>query len=98
MFVSVVLDPGGMESARSLVFILSQFGFKKIQRACWESGTMTERQLRKLKKEIDRVTDYYDIVRLYQYPIEGMLAITSLKRKKWRRCMLHPPVNKKKEE
>ena len=76
MFVSVVLDPGGEESARQLAEILATYGFEKVQRACWESATINEQYLVKLKQEIDRVTDYYDSVRLYQFPVDGLMAIT----------------------
>lgn len=88
MFVSVVLDPGEVDSAKALATLLSQYGFTKIQRACWEHTAMTEKKLTLLKKDIDRVTDYYDTVRLYQYPVEGMFAITELCKKKWKRCIL----------
>lgn len=91
MFVSVVLDPGGVDSARALATILIQYGFKKIQRSCYECTTFSEKNLNNLKKDIDKVTDYYDVVRMYQYPVEGMVAITSLSQKKWQRTMLRPP-------
>lgn len=90
MFVSVVLDPGQVDSARALASLLTQYGFKKMQRACWEHASITDKKLSLLKKDIDRVTDYYDCVRLYQYPVEGMFAITELNKKKWKRCMLRP--------
>lgn len=90
MFVSVILDPGGIDSARLLVNLLSHVGFKKIQKACWENMNMSEAELTDLKKEIDRVTDYYDAVRIYQFPLEGMFVITELKQKKWRRCPMRP--------
>lgn len=88
MFVSVVLDPGGIDSARLLVSVLIHAGFKKIQRACWESMSVTEADLTSLKKEIDRVTDYYDTVRIYQFPLNGMFVITELKQKRWKRCQM----------
>lgn len=88
MFVSVILDPGGIDSARSLVNILVNNGFKKIQRACWESMSVTENDLTALKKDIDRVTDYYDTVRIYQFPVDNMFVITELKQKKWKRCQI----------
>ena len=95
MFVSVVLDPGGIESARALASILAQYGFNKVQRSCFECSTFTEKKLNSLKKDIDRVTDFYDVVRMYQYPIEGMMAITTLSKKKWQRIMLRPPKAEK---
>lgn len=92
MFVSVVLDPGSVDSARFLSSILTQYGFNKVQRACWEHTALSEKKLHMLKKDIDRVTDYYDSIRMYQYPVQGMLALTELQKKQWRRCMLRPPA------
>lgn len=92
MFVSVVLDPGGEESARQLAELLATYGFEKVQRACWESVSINDQTLLKLKQEIDQVTDYYDSVRLYQFPVDGLLAITLLMKKKWKRIVVKPPV------
>lgn len=92
MFVSVVLDPGGEDSARQLAEILVTWGFEKVQRACWESATISDTTLAKLKQEIDRVTDYYDSIRLYQFPVDGLMAITVLAKKKWKRVIVRPPV------
>lgn len=91
MFVSVVLDPSSMDSAKSLSTVLTHLGFKKIQRACWEHTSVSEQLFSGLKKEIDRVTDYYDTIRIYQYPVDGMFAITELSKKKWKRCVLRAP-------
>ncbi len=88
MFVSVVLDPGGVEGANALVTVLSEYGFKKVQRTCWENMDVTEAKLSELKKSIDKVTDYYDNVRIYQFPIDGMFVITELKQKRWKRCRI----------
>ncbi len=87
-----MLDPGGMESAQALASILSQYGFTKVQRACWENTALTEKRLHTLKKDIDRVTDYYDVVRLYQYPVQGYFGISELSKKQWKRCILRPPA------
>ena len=86
MFISVVLDPGSIDSARAIVDLLTQMGFKKVQRSCWESMKLDANGLADLKREIDRVTDYYDNVRFYQFPVNGMFVITGLKEKKWRKC------------
>ncbi len=88
MFVSIVLDPGSTDSARAMVNLLAHTGFKKIQRACWENMSLSEGDLAKLKKEIDSVTDYYDNVRIYQFPLDGMFVITELKEKRWKRCQM----------
>ena len=92
MFVSVVLDPGGEESARHLAELLATYGFEKVQRACWESATISDQILVRLKQEIDSLTDYYDSVRLYQFPVEGSMAVTVLSKKKWKRILVKPPV------
>ncbi|MBR6912982.1 MAG: CRISPR-associated protein Cas2 [Treponema sp.] len=88
MFVSVVLDPGRMDSAKAMATILARYSFKKIQRACWECMNINEAQLASLKREIDGVTDYYDKLRIYQFPVNTNFAITELLHKKWRRCVL----------
>ena len=93
MFVSVVLDPGGEDSARQLAEILVTWGFEKVQRACWESASISDATLAKLKQEIDRVTDYYDSVRLYQFPVDGLMAITVLSKKKWKRVVVRPSAS-----
>lgn len=89
MFVSIVLEPGSMDSARNIVNLLSHTGFSKVQKTCWENSRISEAELTDIKKEIDRYTDYYDNVRIYQFPLEGKFVITELKEKKWRRCVLN---------
>lgn len=88
MFVSVVLDPGGLDTAKSLAQLLARYGFRKIQRALWEHAALPSEFLSRLKRDIDRVTNYYDTVRLYQYPIKGTFVITEMKQKRWRKCVL----------
>lgn len=80
-----------MDTARALASVLAHFGFKKIQRACWEHTSLSSDMFTSLKKEIDRVTDYYDTIRLYQFPVEGSFAVTELCKKKWKRCVLRAP-------
>ena len=87
MFVSVVLDPGGIDSAKALAEILGSFNFKKIQKACWETMQINEVQLTNLKREIDSVTDYYDTLRIYQFPVNSNFAITELRHKQWKRSV-----------
>ena len=94
MFVSIMIDPGGEESARDLAEVLTFRGFARMQRACWESASIGERQLLTLRREIDRVTDYYDVVRVYQYPVDGLLAILTLAKKRWKKLVVHPPIEK----
>ncbi|HAK68990.1 MAG TPA: CRISPR-associated protein Cas2 [Treponema sp.] len=96
MFVSIIIDPGSIDSARAVMGLLNNTGFRQIQRSCWENPKITENDLAGLKKDIDRVTDYYDVVRIYQFPLNGMFVITELKEKKWRRCQLSAAAPKTK--
>lgn len=97
MFVSVMIEPGSLDSGKFLVDILTRYGFIKIQRSCWESMNLRESELSNLKKDLDRVTDYYDKIRLYQFPINGLFVITEMKQKKWRKCQFSglPGTHKK---
>jgi CRISPR-associated protein Cas2 len=94
MFVSVICDLGSEDSRSAVFSLLPQYGFEKVQRACFESGRMSEKQLAALKRDIDKVTDYYDTVRIYQYPVDGILAISVLKQNQWRRIMVKAPSAK----
>ena len=48
----------------------------------------SEKALLRLKKELDGLTDSYDSLRFYQYPLDGTLVVSSLKEKKWRKLVL----------
>ncbi|MGN0730195.1 CRISPR-associated endonuclease Cas2 [Treponema sp.] len=96
MFVSVIIDPGGLDSGKMMVDILSRYGFQKIQRSCWESMTLGESELSALKRDLDRVTDYYDKIRIYQFPLGGFFVITEMKQKKWRKCSFTGNISSKK--
>jgi len=85
MFVSIAVDSGSEERARELGDLLFRYGFKKMQWGLWESAALAPDILDKLKKDLDNATDANDKLRLFQYPIDGTLVITSLLEKKWRR-------------
>jgi CRISPR-associated protein Cas2 len=87
MFVSVALDPGSEGRAKELADLLGQYGFDKIQRGLWESAFVSEETLARLKKDLDRATDAFDRIRIFQFPLQGTLALSSLKDKKWRRMV-----------
>jgi CRISPR-associated protein Cas2 len=87
MFVSIALDPGSEGRARELADLLGQYGFEKIQRGLWESAFVSPETLTRLKKDLDRATDAFDRLRMFQFPVDGTLALTSLKDKKWRRMV-----------
>jgi CRISPR-associated protein Cas2 len=65
-----------------------QYGFRKVLKDAFESATLSETALNRLKKDLDRIADSDDSIRLYQYPVDGTLAITILKDKKWRRLIV----------
>jgi CRISPR-associated protein Cas2 len=91
MFVSIVLDLGSEDSRGAVYNLLPQYGFERVQKACFESATMHEKDLIALKRDLDKMTDSYDTLRLYQYPVEGTMAITVLKDNKWRRIVIREP-------
>jgi CRISPR-associated protein Cas2 len=88
VFVAVILDPGSDGRIDELDYLLEQYGFRQIQKGVWESTTLMEKYLSRLKRDIDRKTDSYDKVRMYQYPLEGSLSITSLIQKSWKRVVV----------
>ena len=88
MFVAVVGEFASNDNRNAVADLLTQYGFKAILKDCFESTAVSETTLTRLKKDIDRATDSYDIIRFYQYPVGGGLVLTSLKDKRWRRIKL----------
>ncbi|MEI6875933.1 MAG: CRISPR-associated endonuclease Cas2 [Spirochaetota bacterium] len=91
MFVSIVLDLGSEDSRAAVYNLLPQYGFERVQKACFECSTIKDKDLAALKRDIDKLTDSYDKMRMYQYPVDGTLAITILKDNKWRRIVVRDP-------
>jgi CRISPR-associated protein Cas2 len=87
MFVSIALDAGSEERAKEIAILLAQYGFEKIQRGLWESAFISPETLSRVKKDLDRTCDAFDRLRLFQFPIDGTLVLTTLKDKKWRRLV-----------
>jgi CRISPR-associated protein Cas2 len=88
MFVAVACEFANDDHRKAGYDVLVQYGFHKVLKDAFESSTLSEVALGRLKKDLDRIADSYDSIRLYQYPVEGTLAITILKEKKWRRLMV----------
>jgi CRISPR-associated protein Cas2 len=88
MFVAVACEFANEDHRKSGTEVLVQYGFRKVLANAFESATLSEMALGRLKKDLDRIADSYDSIRLYQYPVEGTLAITILKEKKWRRLIV----------
>ncbi len=88
MFVAVACDLGNADRLASVGNVLLQYGFRKLQQNLYESAVISEKSLLRLKKELDGLTDSYDSLRFYQYPLEDTLVVSSLKEKKWRKLVL----------
>jgi CRISPR-associated protein Cas2 len=88
MFVAVACEFANDDHRKSGFDLLQQYGFRKVLAGAFESATVSEQALTRLKKDLDRIADSYDSIRLYQYPVDGTLAITILKEKKWRRLIV----------
>jgi CRISPR-associated protein Cas2 len=88
MFVAVACDLGNADRLASVGNLLLQYGFRKLQQNLYESAVISAKSLLRLKKELDGLTDSYDSLRFYQYPLEDTLVVSSLKEKKWRKLVL----------
>ncbi len=88
MFVAVTCEFASDDHRRNGYELLGQYGFRKVLKDAYESTALSEQALGRLKRDLDRIADSYDSIRLYQYPVEGTLAITVLKEKKWRRLIV----------
>lgn len=88
MFVSVVCDFSSDDHRKAAENLILQYGFGKVLKDTFESTSITENLLNRLKKDLDRISDSYDSIRFYQYPVDETLVITVLKEKKWRRLIV----------
>lgn len=85
MFVAVSYDLSDDDKKRGMESLLREYGFDKRHEGYWESVTMKERYLARLKRDMDRLTDSYDSIRLIQYPLDDELVLTGLQNKRWKR-------------
>ena len=67
---------------------LKRYGFKEVISNAFETTSISEKALTRLKRDIDKSTDFYDKIRFYQYPIEGTMVISFLKEKKWKKSVI----------
>ena len=68
--------------------LLTQYGFSSVHKDLYESVSIKPELLPRLKRDLDRRTDYYDKIKLYQYPMEGHFVVTALSEKKWRKIIM----------
>jgi CRISPR-associated protein Cas2 len=90
MFISVACDLSSDDHREEIYNLLLQYGFKRVQKDVFECPSLNETGLARLKKDVDRATDFYDSVRIYQYPVEGTLVISALKENRWRKIITRP--------
>ena len=88
MFVAVACEFATDDHRRAAYDTLAQYGLRRVMKDAFESTSLSEEALGRLKKDVDRIADSYDSIRFYQYPVDGTLAITILKEKKWRRLIV----------
>ena len=88
MFVAVAFDLCSEDHLKRVQSNLVEYGFKKVHEGLYESLTINDNGLLRLKRELDRMTDSYDSLRFYQYPMENTLVISELKEKKWRKTVV----------
>jgi CRISPR-associated protein Cas2 len=88
MFVAVCCDLSSSDHDKQVAALLKQYGFAKAQERVYEHTSINEEYVKRLKRDIDRLTDSYDNVRIYQYPLENTLQISTLKDKKWRKLIV----------
>jgi len=88
MFVSINCDFSNDDHEKQISDLLLQYGFKRIMPRFFESTAISKEGLDRVKKDIDRHTDYYDTIRIYQYPLESTLVISYLKEKKWKKLKI----------
>jgi CRISPR-associated protein Cas2 len=89
MFVAVACDLGSEDHLTRVHSSLVEYGFKKVHEGLYESLTINDNGLLRLKRELDRLTDSYDSLRFYQYPMESTLVISELREKKWRKTVVN---------
>jgi CRISPR/Cas system-associated endoribonuclease Cas2 len=88
MFVAVACEFANDDHRKAGHDLLVQYGLRKVLKDAFESATLSENALNRLKRDLDRIADSYDSLRFYQYPVDGTFAITILKEKKWRRLIV----------
>lgn len=88
MFVAIACEFVNEEHKSDVYGLLKQYGFSRVAGDVFESVSFRTELLARLKRDIDRRTDSYDKVRMYQYPLDGVLVVTSLSDKKWRKTIM----------
>jgi CRISPR-associated protein Cas2 len=88
MFVSVACDFGNDDHELAVEDMLLQYGFRRVMKHVYESAKIKEATLLRLKRDIDRITDSFDKIRFYQYPLDDTFTISFLANKQWRKTVV----------
>ena len=88
MFVAVICDIADAGHSDLVVDYLKRYGFKEVIDNTYETTSISEKALIRLKRDIDKSTDFYDKVRFYQYPYENTMVISFLNEKKWKKSVI----------
>ena len=88
VFVAIACEFVNEEHKNEVYSLLKQYGFSRTAGEVFESVSFRAELLPRLKRDIDRRTDSYDKVRMYQYPLDGVFAVTSLTDKRWRKTIM----------
>jgi CRISPR-associated protein Cas2 len=88
VFVAIACELVNEEHRSDVYSLLKQYGFSRVVGDVFESVSFRSELLSRLKRDIDRRTDFYDKVKMYQYPLDGVLVVTSLADKKWRKTIM----------
>lgn len=88
MFVAVICDIADAGHKDLVVDYLKRYGFLEVIENTFESTSISEKALIRLKRDIDKSTDFYDKIRFYQYPFEDTMVISFLKEKKWKKSVI----------
>jgi CRISPR-associated protein Cas2 len=94
MFVSVIYDCADEDHKEAVRKTLKIFGFTERIKDTFETATISESSLLRLKRELDKAIDYYDSLRFYQFPMDGTLVITALMKKKWKRITVKDGIDR----
>lgn len=89
--MSVSCELASDDHRRYVYDLLAQYGYAQVMHHVFESSSVSDRDLKRLKRDIHRATDSYDSVRMYQFPMDDTLVITALTSKKWRRIIVRTP-------
>ncbi|MBN2051008.1 MAG: CRISPR-associated protein Cas2 [Spirochaetales bacterium] len=88
--MAIVCEYAGDDHKEAVNRLMKLYGFKPVYDNLFESLTVREQTLSRLKRDLDKTTDSFGAFRFYQYPLENTLAITNLTKKKWKRILLKP--------